>query len=152
MTSVPPAQVDGSYVHGPLSRYAKFRVAHAAGMPGTFYPPLRVSDPDMHRGTCVTHVPWCLLGSLTSGFLWSRPRGKCSRHPRRMRNPQCCVPGKRPIANTVGASYLYSESMCMIVVAEFLNWEQQPHKLITSTLWKPHESFYIWYMCGAHQR
>ena len=26
-----------------------------------------VSDPDMHRGTCVTHVPWCMSGSLTSG-------------------------------------------------------------------------------------
>ena len=24
-----------------------------------------VSDPDMHRGTCVTHVPWCMSGSLT---------------------------------------------------------------------------------------
>ena len=24
-----------------------------------------VSDPDMHHGTFVTHVPWCMLGSLT---------------------------------------------------------------------------------------
>ena len=24
-----------------------------------------VSDPDMHHGTCVTHVPWCMPGSLT---------------------------------------------------------------------------------------
>ena len=24
--------------------------------------------------SCVTHVPWCMLGSLTSGFLWSRWR------------------------------------------------------------------------------
>ena len=23
-----------------------------------------VSDPDMHHGTCVTHVPWCMSGSL----------------------------------------------------------------------------------------
>ena len=58
--------------NGPLTRYVKFRVAHAPGMPGTFSPPPRVSDPDMHHGTCVTHVPWCMLGSLTSGFLWSR--------------------------------------------------------------------------------
>ena len=34
------------------------------------------------------HVPWCMPGSLTSGFLWSRWRGKRSRHSRRMRNPQ----------------------------------------------------------------
>ena len=24
-----------------------------------------VSDPGMHHGTCVTHVPWCVSGSLT---------------------------------------------------------------------------------------
>ena len=27
----------------------------------------RVSDPDMHHGTCVTHMPWCMSGSLTRG-------------------------------------------------------------------------------------
>ena len=26
-----------------------------------------VSDPAMHHGTCVTHVPWCMSGSLTCG-------------------------------------------------------------------------------------
>ena len=26
-----------------------------------------VSDPGMHHGTCVTHVPWCMPGSLTRG-------------------------------------------------------------------------------------
>ena len=44
-------------------------------MPGTFSPPPRVSDPDMHLGTRVTHVPWCMPGSLTSGFIWRRWRG-----------------------------------------------------------------------------
>ena len=81
----------------PLARYVKLRVAHAPGMPGTFSPPMGVSDPDMHHGTCVMHVPWCMPGSLTSGFLWSRWRGKRSRHSRRKRNPQFCVSGKRPI-------------------------------------------------------
>ena len=75
--------------HGPLTRYAKFRVAHAPGMLWTFSPPRRVSDPDVHHGTCV--------GSLTSGFLWRRWRGKRSRHSRRMRDLQFCVSGKRPI-------------------------------------------------------
>ena len=28
---------------------------------------LLVSDPGMHHGTCVTHVPWCMLGSPTRG-------------------------------------------------------------------------------------
>ena len=49
---------------------------HASGMLGTFSPSPQVSDPDMHQGTCVTHVPWCIPGSLTSGFLWHRRRGK----------------------------------------------------------------------------
>ena len=83
--------------HGPLARYVKFRVAHAPGMPGTFSPPLRVSDPDMHHGTCVTHVPLCMPGSLTSDFLWYWWRGKRSRHSRRMRKPQFDVSGKRPM-------------------------------------------------------
>ena len=26
-----------------------------------------VSDPGMHHGTCVTHVPWCMSGSRTRG-------------------------------------------------------------------------------------
>ena len=83
--------------YGPLTRYVKLRVAHAPGMPGTFFPPPRVSDPAMHHGTCVTHVPWCMPRSLPSGFLWSRWQGKRSRHSRRMRNPQFYVSGKRPM-------------------------------------------------------
>ena len=83
--------------NGPLARYVKLRVAYAPGMPGTFSPPPRFSDPNMHRGTCLTHAPWCMPWSLTSGFLWSWRRGKCSRHFRPMRNPQFYVFGKRPI-------------------------------------------------------
>ena len=76
--------------HGPLARYVKLRVAHA---PGTFSPPSRISDTDMHHGTCVTHVPWCMPGSQTSGFLWSRWRGKRSGHSQRMHNLQFYVSG-----------------------------------------------------------
>ena len=83
--------------HGPLTRYVKLRVAHAPRMAGTFYPPPQVSASVMHYGTCVIHVPWCMPGSLTSGFLWGWWRGKRSRHSRRMRNPQFYVSGKRPI-------------------------------------------------------
>ena len=35
--------------HGPLARYVKLRVTHAPGMPGTFSPPWRISDPDMRH-------------------------------------------------------------------------------------------------------
>ena len=42
-----------------------------AGNAGNVFPRRRiqrktlVSDPVMHHGTCVTHVPWCMSGSLT---------------------------------------------------------------------------------------
>ena len=39
--------------HGPLARYVKLRDGHAPGMPGTFSPAPRVSDPDIHHST------WC---------------------------------------------------------------------------------------------
>ena len=44
-----------------------------AGNAGNVFPRRRfqrkplVSDPDMHHGTCVTHVPWCMSGSHTCG-------------------------------------------------------------------------------------
>ena len=76
----------------------KLQFTHAPGMPGTSSPPPRVSDPNMHHGTCVTHVPWCIPGLLTSGFLWSWWLRKSSRQPQHMRNPQFYVSGKRPIS------------------------------------------------------
>ena len=83
--------------HGPLARCAKLPVVHAPGMAGTFSPPLWVSDPDMHHGTCVAHVPPYMPGSLPSGFLWSPWWGKRSWHSRCMRKPQFSVSGKRPM-------------------------------------------------------
>ena len=43
--------------NGHLVSCVKLRVAHAPGIPGTFSPPPRISDPGMHHGTYVTHVP-----------------------------------------------------------------------------------------------
>ena len=47
-------------------------VEQTPGMPGTFSRHRlqmrpQVSDPGMHHSTCVTHVPWCMSGSLTRG-------------------------------------------------------------------------------------
>ena len=96
--------------HGPLARYVKLWVAHALGTPGTFSLSLRVSDPDMHHGTCVTHVLWRMLGLLTSGILWSRWQGKRSRHSRHMRNQQFYLSGKRPIVYPVLARFIWALS------------------------------------------
>ena len=46
----------------------------------------------------VTHVPWCLPGSLTHGFLRRRWWGKRSR---RIRNLQFYLSGKRPIHHCI---------------------------------------------------
>ena len=58
--------------NGPLTRHVKLRVAHAPGMQGTFFrrhlqrKPL-VSTPGLYKGTYVTHVSWCMSGSLICG-------------------------------------------------------------------------------------
>ena len=115
-------------LYGPLTRYVKLRVAHAPGMPVTFPPPPRVSDPDMHHGTCVSHAPWCMQRSQTRGFL-SRWRGKHSRHSRRMHNPQYYVSGKRPMCH-IRIGWTSSERlllvcplfMCILDLSWALQW------------------------------
>ena len=80
----------------------KFADCACAGNAGNvFFPPPRVINPDMYHGTYVTQESWCMPGSLTSGFLWSRWWGERSRHSRRMRNPQFYVSGKRTMAVVV---------------------------------------------------
>ena len=50
----------------------KMRGCACSGNAGIVYQPptskkLLINDPDMHHGTCVTHVSWCMSGSLTRG-------------------------------------------------------------------------------------
>ena len=65
-----------------------------------------VSDPGIHHGTCVTHVPWCMSGLQTRGG-----RGKRSRHSRRMCNQQFYVSGKRPMCG-VAVHFTYHSAFC----------------------------------------
>ena len=51
------------------------------------------SDPSMHHGTCVMHVPWCMSGLLT--------RGGRENVPGRMRIPQFYISGTRPMMANV---------------------------------------------------
>ena len=61
-----------------LTQWASYQIRKiaccaCAGNAGNVFPRRRfqmkplVSDPGMHPGTCVTHVPWCTSGSLTCG-------------------------------------------------------------------------------------
>ena len=62
-------------LHWPWASYQIRKIAGCAcaGNAGNVFPRRRfqrkllVSDPGMHHGTCVTHVPWCMSGSLTCG-------------------------------------------------------------------------------------
>ena len=67
-----------------------------------------------------THVPWCMTRSLTIGFLWSRWRGKCSRHSRCMRNLQFCVSGKRPIRHVARRPLGWLLSWYTVMPMEFM--------------------------------
>ena len=118
------------------------------GMPGTFSLPPEASDPYMHHGTCVTHVPWCMPGSLTSGSFGVDGKGK---HSWRMRNPQCYVSGKRPISfficSDLNVGYdIPTASLCTI----FSNFcgecpynQMQPFKVLDCKIsWKIIKQFY----------
>ena len=104
--------------YGPLTRFAKLRGAHAHRLQRK---PL-VSDPGMHHGTCVMHVPWCMSGSLTR-----RWREKRSRHSRHMSNPQFYVSGKRPLRNksSIGLHNTWSVSKRgQYLCGGIANWAQ----------------------------
>ena len=96
--------------HGPFTRRVKLWVSHATGIPGTFSPPPSVSDPDMHHGTCVTHVPWFIPGSLTGSFLWSRGREN--------------VPGIPGACATRNFTYLVRGPYKDIVIIYVLSWDR----------------------------
>ena len=42
------------------------------------------------------HVPWCMLGLLTHGLLWSLWQGKCSLHSRCISNPNFLILTRGP--------------------------------------------------------
>ena len=68
-----PKSRDISFVHnGPLARYVKCglrmrRQCRERCPRHRFQRKPLDSDPAMHHGTCATHVPWCVSGSLTRG-------------------------------------------------------------------------------------
>ena len=78
---------------------------------------LLVSDPGMHHGTCVTHVPWCMSGPLTRGENVRGIPGVCA-----TRNFAYLVRGPQPtddqrhlcVPNNQYLPYLVSKTMCLM--------------------------------------
>ena len=122
--------------NGPLARYVKLWGAHAPGMLGTFSPPPRVNNPDMHHGTCVAHVPWCLPGLLTSGFLWSRWWGKLSRYSRRMHDPHFYISGKRPMWHAPFFHWVFGDLLHKTCPGYLLYSEVSLHRHKSPLVWE----------------
>ena len=76
-----------------------------------------VSDPGMHHGTCDTHVPWCMSGSLTRGDGKTFPAFPAHSLPAILRIWQTffSITGsqQRDIVRPRGARYVLSESSCI---------------------------------------
>ena len=89
--------------HGPFVRCVKL-----------FSSPPRVSDPDMHHGTCVAQVSWNKPVLLTNGFVWSQWRGKRPRHSRRMRNRNFTYLARHP--------YIVLYFILSVRVGESIKW------------------------------
>ena len=87
----------------------------------------------MHHGTCVTHVPCCMLGSLTSGFLWSRWWGQRSRHSWCMCNPHVQHSTQHYMNSVVGG---YSTYHCMNSIKERTS-SLPLHSIIWEAIMKP---------------
>ena len=80
--------------HGPLTRYVKFWVAHAPGMPGTFSTPPTSKETASLRSRHASRHVRDARAVMHVGIANTRWRGRCSRHSRRMRNLQFYVSGK----------------------------------------------------------
>ena len=97
-------------------------------MPAMNSTPQWVSDPDMHHVTRVTHVPWCMPGSLTRGLFWNQWRGKRSRISRRVHKPQFYVSDKRSML----MESVHMEHMEL--------HDKEPHIMF----WWYHLCYYMW--------
>ena len=96
--------------NGPLTRYVKLRVVHAPGMPGTFFPPTRVSDQAMHHGTYVTHVMYA--GIANWWFPLKSVAGKTFPAFPAHAQPAFYGSGKRPVAITKASHLQIRDGEC----------------------------------------
>ena len=106
--------------NGLLTRYQKIVGCACTANAGNVSPLPRVSNSDMHHGTCVKHVAWCMSILLTSGFIWSRWREERSRHSRRMRKPRFYVSGKRSMG-MIAVYYITGINVAAEVLKVYLN-------------------------------
>ena len=113
--------------NGLLTRYAKYLVAHAPAMPGTFSLPSTsketADDWSRHTSRHVRHTRAVIYVGITNPQL----RGRHSRHSRRMHNPKLYVSGKSSITNDViqGLKSLPYTCKDGVVVLKGMCWPQR---------------------------
>ena len=90
---------------------------------------LLVNDPGMHHGTCVTHVPWCMSGSLNRGGGENVP-GACA-----TRNFTYLARG--PL-NILAFPYIH---VCCILTMKCMEWNEVMCTSICYFVWCERTSF-----------
>ena len=108
-----------------VSQWASYQIREIVGCAcaGNVFPCRRfqrkplVTDPGMHHGTCVTHVPWCMSGSLTCGDRENVPG-----------IPGACAPAilriwqeAHGLAHTQNDHWKYQHSKCREILLDFNN-------------------------------
>ena len=110
-----------------------------AGNAGNVFPRRRfqrkplVSDPGMHHGTCVTHVPWCMSGSRTRGGGENVPG-----------IPGACAPAISRIWQEAHAIYLrfrYIYTLGIVNGEYIYNWDFLPHFIVTCSKYQMRDIF-----------
>ena len=79
----------------------KLRVVHALRLPVTFSPPPTLKETAIYRSRHASRHVRDARAVKHIGIASPQWRGKRSRHSPRMRNPQFCVSGKRPMVGVV---------------------------------------------------
>ena len=96
----------------------------------------RVRDPDMHHGTCVTYVSWCMTGSLTSGFFF-REKRSFPPFPAHAQ-PATYVSGKWPISTVLYfLMFMFNYGSCQLHTKHLnIFWDtSQPRCNLCRPLW-----------------
>ena len=69
-----------------------------------------ISDPGMHHGTCVTHVPWCMSGSVTRKNIKRHTANTIVSWP----NPKQWWRGKRCAFYKMDSYHIYMENKAVV--------------------------------------
>ena len=107
---------DGCITSWASCQIRKIAGCACGGNAGNVFPPTTgLQSRHASRHVCDSLL-WCMLRSLTRGFLWCQWLAKGSRHSRSMHKPQFCASGKRPIERSMNIRSLPKHAGEMITL------------------------------------